>query len=237
MRGDEGGPRSLLDTPALMTADLFAATIGLSSRTIRSYHARGLLPPPTRVGRTPCYTEQHLARMRQVVEFQSRGLPLDAVRALLEPDLVLGELTDLGPAIREAVRRQPGLLPDLVDAGVLVRHADGTLELKGVRAVLAARTLAGQGASIQRTLTFLADAVREVTPHAEHALAEVLNAVEDRLAQADPGWGAVPELAVEIVRVCVMRLARAQPMAHARPEFRRSGGRSRHHTPLSGTSR
>lgn len=237
MRGDEGGPRNLLDTRALMTADLFAATIGLSSRTIRSYHARGLLPPPARVGRTPCYTEQHLARMRQVVEFQSRGLPLDAVRALLEPDLVLGELTDLGPAIREAVRRQPGLLADLVEAGVLVRHADGTLELKGVRAVLAARTLSGQGASIQQILTFLADAVREVTPHAEVALAEVLDAVEDRLAQADSGWGAIPELAVEIVRVCVTRLARTQPAAHARPEFRRSGGRSHRHTPLSGTSR
>ncbi len=151
--------------------------------------------------------------MRQVVEFQSRGLPLEAVRALLEPDLVLGELTGLGAAVGKAVRRQPGLLGALADSGVLTRRADGGVELNGVRAVLAAQSLSGQTASIDQTLSFLADAVHEVMPHADAVLAEVLDAAREWLPQATLTLGAIAELAVEVFRACVMSRARAaQPI-------------------------
>lgn len=218
MRADDAGPRSLpprtdaRHTGSLMTADRFAATIGLSSRTVRSYHARGLLPPPSRIGRTPCYTDRHLARMRQVIDFQSRGLPLEAVRALLEPDLVLGEIAGLGPAVGSAVRRQPGLLAALTDSGVLVRHADGGIGLNGVRAVLAARALSGQGASIDQALVFLATAAQEVMPLAEDVLAKVLDAAEDWLPRTAPARSSVAELAAEVIRTCILRAAHAQPI-------------------------
>lgn len=218
MRADDAGPRHLpprtdaRHTGSLMTADRFAATIGLSSRTIRSYHARGLLPPPDRVGRTPCYTDRHLARMRQVIDFQSRGLPLEAVRALLEPDLVLSEIAGLGPAVSSAVRRQPGLLAALAESGVLIRHADGGIGLTGVRAVLAARAVSGQGASIDQALAFLATATQEVMPDAEEVLAKVLGVAEEWLPRTGLARGSVAELAVEVIRTCILRAAHAQPI-------------------------
>lgn len=214
----DGGPRRLPKFPGtagrMMTADRFAAVIGLTARTVRSYHARGLLPPPDRIGRTPCYTERHLARMRQVSELQNRGLSLVAVRALLEPDLVLDEVVHLGTAVSEVVRRRPALGAALMGSGVLIRNAEGALELNGVRAVLAARSASARGGTINQALPLLAEAVEEVMPHAEAALREVLQVAERRLPHNKADWRTIQDLTVEVVRVCMAQMARPEAGQH-----------------------
>lgn len=191
----------------LRTIDQLADEIGLTPRTIRSYHARGLLPPPVRVGRKPMYGLGHLIRMRNVLRLQSRGLPLEAIRALLEPDLVLGQFLPPGHSFTAALRAEPNLLNSLIACGVLVRNPDGGLVIRNARAVLAAHAAGPAGASISQTLHVLADAVTATLPHARDALIGVDAAVRDRL----PGRAAVPEalidLTVEALRLALTHLS------------------------------
>lgn len=153
-----------------MTIDEFAAEIGMTTRTVRSYQARGLLPAPNRLGRSPMYDHFHLTRMRTVLRLQHRGLPLEAIRALLAPDLVLRQFLPTGDVLVCALRQNPELLHSAIECGVLNRLPDGSLEVRNARAVLAAGR---RGASICHTVSVLVQVVSVLQPHAESALAEV----------------------------------------------------------------
>lgn len=72
-------------TPAgEMRIDELAAHAGVTSRTIRDYQARGLLPAPRLAGRTGWYAPEHLARLHLIDDLQQRGFSLAAVRATLD---------------------------------------------------------------------------------------------------------------------------------------------------------
>nr|WP_052479103.1 MerR family transcriptional regulator [Kibdelosporangium sp. MJ126-NF4]CTQ92909.1 transcriptional regulator [Kibdelosporangium sp. MJ126-NF4] len=187
-----------------MTAKKFAAEIGRTARTLRSYHARGLLPPPVRMGRTPCYSDEHLTRMRQVLQLQRHGLPLEAIRALLEPDLVLGELLPLRRAVAIAVRDQPALRDSLVASGILTRRPDGGLDLHGIRALLAARVVTGLPTC--QVLGLAANSVNELMPHAHAALTQVRRTVTSEVSDGEIHVDAVRDLAVEVIRICLRQL-------------------------------
>ncbi|MEV7603372.1 MerR family transcriptional regulator [Kitasatospora sp. NPDC089797] len=77
----EAGP-----PPARMDLTDFVARAGLSARSIRAYHARGLLPPAERVGRRVFYGPEHVWRIASIQYLQRRGLNLEAILALSEPD-------------------------------------------------------------------------------------------------------------------------------------------------------
>ncbi|MFD9740659.1 MerR family transcriptional regulator [Umezawaea sp. NPDC059074] len=180
--------------------DQFAAEIGCTTRTIRSYHARGLLPPPVRRGRTPYYVDHHLVRMHLVLRLQRCGLPLEAVRALLEPDLVLDESLAVSSGVGGAIRGRPGLLGALVCAGVLTRGQGGALRVNGIRAVLAARVVAAPGAQLGPALRVLVEAIHRVLPHAEPAAGELRELLGD-----GPTHEEIVELLVETVRLGLRR--------------------------------
>ncbi|MFC3893283.1 MerR family transcriptional regulator [Lentzea rhizosphaerae] len=183
---------------AQMTIDEFAAEIGMTTRTVRSYQARGLLPAPNRLGRSPMYDDFHLTRMRTVLRLQHRGLPLEAIRALLAPDLVLRQFLPAGDVLVCALRQNAELLHAAIDCGVVTQLPDGSLELPNARAVLAAgRT----GAPIGHTVSVLVQAVSALRPHAEPALAEVR-----RSAPSVPPEN-LAELVVEAFRLAVMSVA------------------------------
>lgn len=186
--------------PSFLTVDQFAAEIGCTTRTVRSYHSRGLLPPPVRVGRTPYYIERHLVRMHQVLSLQRRGLPLEAVRALFEPDLVLDESLLVSRNVGGAVRGKPELLSDLMRAGVLSRDPDGGVRVNGIRAVLAARVVAVPGLPVVPTLRLLAEVVRRVLPHVEPAACELRELLGEH-----PSHEELVELLVEAVRLGLLR--------------------------------
>ena len=181
-----------------MTIDEFAAEIGMTTRTVRSYQARGLLPAPKRLGRSPMYDGFHLTRMRTVLRLQHRGLPLEAIRALLEPDLVLRQFLPTGVALVCALRDNPDLLHEAIECGVVTRLPDGSLELRNARAVLAAGR---RGASIVHTVNVLVQAVSALRPHAESAFAEVQRSTPSVPAEN------LAELVVEAFRIAVAAVA------------------------------
>ena len=51
-----------------MTIDDLAATTGVSSRSIRYYQTRGLLPPPRVKGRQGFYGQKHVDRLNLITE-------------------------------------------------------------------------------------------------------------------------------------------------------------------------
>jgi len=75
--------------------DELASRAGTTSRNVRAYQARGLLPPPALVGRTGYYDEEHLRRLELIGELQARGFSLEAIRHTLDAWSAGGDLGHL----------------------------------------------------------------------------------------------------------------------------------------------
>lgn len=75
--------------------DELAQATGVSSRNIRAYQQRGLLPPPRLQGRTGFYGEEHLRRLELIAELQQRGFSLEAIRQTLDAWSRGGAIGDL----------------------------------------------------------------------------------------------------------------------------------------------
>ncbi|MGH7820190.1 MAG: MerR family transcriptional regulator [Candidatus Binatia bacterium] len=69
-----------------LTIEDLSRRSGVTTRNIRAYQSRGLLPPPvTRSGhRAAHYTAEHLARLRLVSRLQERGFSLAGIADLLD---------------------------------------------------------------------------------------------------------------------------------------------------------
>jgi DNA-binding transcriptional MerR regulator len=128
------------------TVDELARVTGVPSRTIRHYQSEKVLPSPAKRGRVAVYREEHVHRLELIARLQDRGLSLRAIREALrdaeQGRLSLEDWLGLSDQIRrpwsedtpvllsqeELERRldgrRPGLLADLVDAG-LVREQGG----------------------------------------------------------------------------------------------------------------
>jgi DNA-binding transcriptional MerR regulator len=68
----------------LHTIDELAQRTGLTTRNIRAYQSRGLLPPPEVRGRTGYYGDEHVARLELIREMQADGFNLTAIKRLIE---------------------------------------------------------------------------------------------------------------------------------------------------------
>ncbi|WP_162907765.1 MerR family transcriptional regulator [Allorhizocola rhizosphaerae] len=186
---------------------MFAKRVGLTPRTVRSYHARGILPPPVRISRTPYYTEAHLARMHSVVQMQRGGLPLEAIRALLNPDRVLGEFVVPAKQIAATVHAEPSLRHALTSSGVLYRQPDGALTVVSMRAVASARSALPAEAPLSETLKLLASTVTAVRPLAEAALTLVRGAAQRHIARYGSRAADLTDLTAEAVRLSLLASA------------------------------
>ena len=85
-----------------MTIDELARRAGTTSRNVRAYQERGLLPPPERSGRVGVYGEGHLARLRLIANLAERGFSLAAIGALLrawEAGHSIGDLLEVEEAV------------------------------------------------------------------------------------------------------------------------------------------
>jgi DNA-binding transcriptional MerR regulator len=129
--------------------DDLAHRAGVTSRTIRAYQARGLLPPPELQGRTGYYSDEHLQRLRIIDDLQRRGFSLAAIRHTLDTWATGGDLGHLlgfehllaAPLLDEAPQHttlsallerfpaaadDPMLLQRSIDLGLLeIETADG----------------------------------------------------------------------------------------------------------------
>jgi DNA-binding transcriptional MerR regulator len=64
--------------------DELADAAGLSRRAIRFYIQQKLLPAPLGVGRGKHYDRSHLDRLKRLLELQTAGYSLDAIRQILD---------------------------------------------------------------------------------------------------------------------------------------------------------
>jgi len=82
--------------------DGLARLAGTTTRNIRVYRDRGLLPPPLRVGRIALYNDTHLTRLRLITSMLDRGYTLAHVHEMLsawEQGKDLGDVLGLESAL------------------------------------------------------------------------------------------------------------------------------------------
>src|SRR5271169_6040455 len=63
--------------------DDLARLAGTTTRNIRVYRDRGLLPPPLRVGRIALYNDSHLTRLRLITSMLDRGYTMAHVDEMI----------------------------------------------------------------------------------------------------------------------------------------------------------
>lgn len=121
-----------------MTIENLSIRSGVTTRNIRAYQSKGLLPAPvSRPGeRAAFYTPEHLARLRLVNRLQERGFSLAGIADLLESlatGKTLEQLLGIESAIAEVVEADVesrvmdeaelrGLLPPGADADTAIER-------------------------------------------------------------------------------------------------------------------
>ncbi|OBI39586.1 MerR family transcriptional regulator [Mycobacterium sp. E2238] len=107
--------------------DDLARLAGTTTRNIRVYRDRGLLPPPTRVGRIALFNDTHLTRLRLITSMLDRGYNIAHVREMLsawEQGKNLGDVLGLETAIAGPwTTEKPETMP-LAEAQRLVDDPD-----------------------------------------------------------------------------------------------------------------
>lgn len=71
-------------TSGEMIIDELARRAGTTTRNVRLYQSRGLLPPPQRRGRVAYYNDEHFARLQLIGRLQERGFSLASIDHLLQ---------------------------------------------------------------------------------------------------------------------------------------------------------
>lgn len=153
--------------------DELARVAGTTTRNVRAYQDRGLLPPPRRQGRVGIYNDAHLARLRLIGSLLERGYATAQISELLTAwetgkDLadVLGleqalgsQWTDEIPVYLNAEEvadlfadTAPELLDRLVAIGVLLREED-RYRVPSPQLLNAAVELLGFGFPLDRLVT------------------------------------------------------------------------------------
>lgn len=212
-----------------MTIDELAHASGVSSRSIRYYQTRGLLPAPTVKGRTGLYDQRHVERLELIQELQAEGLNLQAIGWLLSGSggVDSDELRRLKRAILDGwVQDQPALVEvddvleelDIDDIdGASVRRAielrliepaedegdeDGRWRVLLPAVLAAGRELNQMGVATSRAL----DVLEEMRKHAKavakayvRMFDEVVVAPWDERGRPADEWPAIRE-AVERIR-------------------------------------
>ena len=103
--------------------DDLARLAGTTTRNIRVYRDRGLLPPPLRVGRIALFNDTHLTRLRLITSMLDRGYNIAHVREMLsawEEGKNLGDVLGLETAIVGAWTTEKPETMSLDDAKRLV---------------------------------------------------------------------------------------------------------------------
>jgi DNA-binding transcriptional MerR regulator len=180
--------------------DELAARAGTTSRNVRAYQARGLLPPPDLEGRTGYYGEEHLTRLKLIDELQERGFSLEAIRHVLDTwasggdlgqllgfeALVTAPLSDEPPARYEfeeladrfpEVRTDARLVTRSLALGLIKERPDGSLEAPSPLLVDAGAELVRIGVPLAAVL----DLVEALQVDAADVADRFLNLVSEHL--------------------------------------------------------
>jgi DNA-binding transcriptional MerR regulator len=118
--------------------DDLARLAGTTTRNIRVYRDRGLLPPPLRVGRIALFNDTHLTRLRLITSMLDRGYNIAHVREMLsawEEGKNLGDVLGLETAIVGTWTTEKPETVSLAEAQRLVGDADAFERLVALQVI------------------------------------------------------------------------------------------------------
>ncbi|BBY38175.1 hypothetical protein MMAN_23090 [Mycobacterium mantenii] len=118
--------------------DDLARLAGTTTRNIRVYRDRGLLPPPLRVGRIALFNDTHLTRLRLITSMLDRGYNIAHVREMLgawEEGKNLGDVLGLETAIAGTWTTEKPETMSVADAQRLVDDPDAFNRLVGLQVI------------------------------------------------------------------------------------------------------
>ena len=118
--------------------DDLARLAGTTTRNVRVYRDRGLLPPPLRVGRIALYNDTHLTRLRLITSMLNRGYTIAHVREMLsawEEGKNLGDVLGLESAIVGTWTTEKSQTMPLADAQRLINDAKAFERLVGLQVI------------------------------------------------------------------------------------------------------
>ncbi|HTY34960.1 MerR family transcriptional regulator [Mycobacterium sp.] len=197
-----------------------ARLAGTTTRNIRVYRDRGLLPPPLRVGRIALFNDTHLTRLRLITSMLDRGYNIAHVREMLsawEEGKDLGDVLGLETAIVGAwTTEKPETMP-LADAKRLVddpRAFDRLVALQvirvdGARATVtrpklieAFNEIRGYGVQLDKLIDLHEHIVPEIDKISDMLVRAGAEHVMDRIkpGQALPPDAEIAELITMLVR-------------------------------------
>src|ERR1700719_1188783 len=139
--------------------DDLARLAGTTTRNIRVYRDRGLLPPPLRVGRIALFNDTHLTRLRLITSMLDRGYNIAHVREMLsawEEGKNLGDVLGLETAIAGTWTTEKPESMALDDAQRLLNDAKAFDRLVGLQVIRV------DGAQATITRPKLIDAFNEI---------------------------------------------------------------------------
>jgi DNA-binding transcriptional MerR regulator len=118
--------------------DDLARLAGTTTRNIRVYRDRGLLPPPLRVGRIALFNDTHLTRLRLITSMLDRGYNIAHVREMLsawEEGKNLGDVLGLESAIVGTWTTEKAATMPLAEAERLINDAKAFDRLVGLQVI------------------------------------------------------------------------------------------------------
>jgi DNA-binding transcriptional MerR regulator len=118
--------------------DDLARLAGSTTRNVRVYRDRGLLPPPLRVGRIALYNDTHLTRLRLITSMLNRGYNIAHVREMLsawEEGKNLGDVLGLESAIVGTWTTEKSQTMPLAEAQRLINDATAFERLVGLQVI------------------------------------------------------------------------------------------------------
>jgi DNA-binding transcriptional MerR regulator len=118
--------------------DDLARLAGTTTRNIRVYRDRRLLPPPLRVGRIALFNDTHLTRLRLITSMLNRGYNIAHVREMLsawEEGKNLGDVLGLESAIVGTWTTEKSQTVPLAEAQRLINDAKAFDRLVGLQVI------------------------------------------------------------------------------------------------------
>lgn len=214
--------------------DELAQRADTTSRNIRSYQAKGLLPPPELDGRTGYYGQEHLRRLELIDELQQRGFSLAAIRQTLDAwsqgghlahllgldNLLNAPFTDEEPRtyqLDELVDRfpeaaeRPELVQRAVDMGLLREAENDTYRAPSPLLVEAGAELARAGVPLE-SIFELVEAIRpDIADIASHFVDLVARHLVMPIAETDETSDDVGDVVDAIRRLKPLALEVVRP--------------------------
>lgn len=185
--------------------DDLARMAGTTTRNVRVYRDRDLLPPPRRVGRVALFNDTHLTRLRLITSMLDRGYTIAHVKEMIgawEQGKDLGDILGLESAIAgswtterpqtmpradaERLIDDPQALRRLVELGVIrLDEADGSrATITRPKLIEAFNEIRGYGIGVNK----LIDLYEQTLPHID-AISQLLvrAGAEHVLTRVQPG--------------------------------------------------